>query len=92
VKRRELVEAGSGFVKFDEDFGSAWSGDQEEVDAGAVGAGANVGIDGSDGEFVVQDLRGPAHVRTADFNLLNAFAKFLKELRDRAATGGVFRG
>jgi hypothetical protein len=37
---KRLVEAGGGFVEFDQDFGGVGGGDEEEIYAGAVCAGA----------------------------------------------------
>lgn len=85
-----LVETGGGFVELDQDFGRVGGGNEKEVYAGAVRAGACRGVDRRHVKFTFENLRGAVHVLALIFDLLDTFAEFLQELCDSAAPRRIF--
>lgn len=80
------------FDEFDEDFGFASGGDEEEIDASAISAGTRGGIDGLGGKTFAKDLSGAIQIGDRKFDLLNALAEASEEAFDGAAAALGARG
>src|SRR5712692_4894755 len=67
-------------------------GCEEELDASTVGAGARLRVDGLLAEARAKNLCRTVNVLHLVLHLLDSFAEFLEEPRNRHGSAGSFRG
>src|SRR5713101_8889203 len=80
------------FHKLDQDLLPMRGSCEEEIDAGTVGAGARLRVDGLLAEARAKNLCRTVNVLHFVLHLLNSFAEFLQEARNCAGSAVRFRG